>query len=340
MVLLTERLIAAPRLSADPLAADRTFVIRRLQESELFREYRQAFEVTTGLPLVLREAGSFRPPLEGSRLVNPFCAQMTQAGPTCAACLRLQARVETEAVAGPKTIVCQAGLAESAVPVRVGTVVLGYLQTGQVFLRSPTQAGFAGVLKEIPGGVTKAGARAWTEAYFQTRVIARKNYGMIIRLLAVFAEHLSAVSNQLMVGRTPADSPLLTKIRAFIAAHQSEPLSLHDAARSVNISPFYFCKLFKAATGLTFTVYLARVRVETAKAMLLDANRRVSEVAFAAGFQSLSQFNRVFRRITGEAPTRHRDRQQARLGPKRAGSGLPEDFCLRANEARMVAQCG
>ena len=57
-----------PALATVPLADhDRMVVIRQMQRSTLFREYQQAFEATIGLPLVLREAGSFRAPLEGSR---------------------------------------------------------------------------------------------------------------------------------------------------------------------------------------------------------------------------------------------------------------------------------
>ena len=74
------------------------------------------------------------------------------------------------------------------------------------------------------------------------------------------------------------------------------------------MSAFYFCKMFKKATGLTFTDYLARVRVEKVKNLLLNPHKRISEAAFEAGFQSLSQFNRVFRRIAGEAPTVYRER--------------------------------
>jgi AraC-like DNA-binding protein len=49
------------------------------------------------------------------------------------------------------------------------------------------------------------------------------------------------------------------------------------------------------------------VRVETVKQLLLNPHKRVSEAAYEAGFQSLSQFNRVFRRIVGEAPSDYRD---------------------------------
>ena len=61
--------------------------------------------------------------------------------------------------------------------------------------------------------------------------------------------------------------------------------------------------MFKQATGLTFTDYVARVRVEKIKNLLLNPHKRISEAAYEAGFQSLSQFNRVFRRVTGLAPT-------------------------------------
>ena len=74
----------------------------------------------------------------------------------------------------------------------------------------------------------------------------------------------------------------------------------------MNTSTFYFCKLFKRTTGLTFTDYLARVRIEKAKRLLLDQNRRVSEVAYEVGFQSLTHFNRVFKKLADRSPTSYR----------------------------------
>jgi YesN/AraC family two-component response regulator len=66
--------------------------------------------------------------------------------------------------------------------------------------------------------------------------------------------------------------------------------------------------MFKKATGLTFTDYLGRVRVERAKGLLLDPNRRISEVAYEVGFGSLTHFNRIFRKLVGESPTDYRER--------------------------------
>ena len=115
-----------------------------------------------------------------------------------------------------------------------------------------------------------------------------------------------------MIGQTLADTPFIKRLRAYIGENHAEPIGLRETARLMHISPFHLCKVFKGAIGLTFTDYLARVRTEAVKDMLLDDELRISEAAFAAGFQSLSQFNRVFQRITGESPRVYRDRLHGR----------------------------
>jgi AraC-like DNA-binding protein len=84
-------------------------------------------------------------------------------------------------------------------------------------------------------------------------------------------------------------------------------LSLGQVAKAVNTSTFYFCKMFKKATGLNFTDYVSRLRIEKAKNLLLNRNLRVSEIAYEVGFQSLTHFNRVFKRIMGQSPTEYRE---------------------------------
>ena len=103
-------------------------------------------------------------------------------------------------------------------------------------------------------------------------------------------------------------APAISRARSYIADHHAEKMTLTGIARAVNMSAFYFCKSFRKATGLTFTHYVARVRVEKVKDLLLNPNKRVSEAAYEAGFQSLSQFNRVFRLVAGEPPSAYREK--------------------------------
>jgi AraC-like DNA-binding protein/ligand-binding sensor protein len=296
----------APLAAATP-DANAAKVVSHLQRSPIYRDYHQAFEAATGLPLALRPAGSFQAPLHGSKQVNPFCALMAGTNKSCAACLQLQQRVEEGAATGAKTLQCFAGLSESAVPVRVGQNVLGYLQTGQVLLQAPTERRFNGIKQQLLAWNPSADLRRLKAAYFATRVLARRQYESVVNLLAVFAQHLSAISNQVMVQEAAVELPVVAKARAYIIEHHNEALHLQDVARAVNMSEFYFCKVFKKATGLTYTEYLARHRIERVKEMLLNPHMRVSEAAYAAGFQSLSQFNRIFRRIVGESPSTYRD---------------------------------
>jgi AraC-like DNA-binding protein len=65
--------------------------------------------------------------------------------------------------------------------------------------------------------------------------------------------------------------------------------------------------MFKKFTGLNFTEYLSRVRIENSRNLLLNPNLRISEIAYEAGFQSLTHFNRVFKRIVGQSPTGFRN---------------------------------
>ena len=292
---------------ADNAQQSRT-IVARLKRSQVFRDYEKAFRETTGLPINLRPIEAFDLPHHGDPKESPFCALMAQSNHSCAACLQLQKRVEEEARLEPKTLNCFAGLCDSAVPVRVGDNLIAFLQTGQILLHTPAKADFTRATLQLVEWGTEADLKRLEEAYFQTRVVTRKQYESILRLLTIFAQHLSTLSNQLMVEKAAEELPAVTKARAYIADRHAEELSLTEVANSVNMSAFYFCKTFKKATGMTFTDYLARVRVEKVKNILLNPHKRVSEAAYEAGFQSLSQFNRVFRRIAGEAPSTYRQR--------------------------------
>jgi AraC-like DNA-binding protein len=100
---------------------------------------------------------------------------------------------------------------------------------------------------------------------------------------------------------------VLQRVKTYINDHLDEEVSLDELARHIGSSKFYICKLFRRSMGITFTEYRARRRVERAKALLLEQNRRVSEVAYDAGFQSLTHFNRIFRRFVGTSPSDFRE---------------------------------
>jgi YesN/AraC family two-component response regulator len=231
---------------------------------------------------------------------------MAERSRTCAACLQVQQQLAEAAQCGPATVTCQFGLCDSAVPVRTGEKTIGYLQTGQLFRRKPSEAQFARAAKLADEGGVSVSREEMHEAYFQTPVLSQKHHEAAVNLLHIFADHLSLVSNQIMVQNTNAEPPMITRAKQFIQEHHTEDLSLGMVSRAVNTSTFYFCKMFKKATGINFTDYLSRIRIEKAKNLLLNPNLRISEVAYQVGFQSLTHFNRIFKKLAGQSPTQYR----------------------------------
>jgi AraC-like DNA-binding protein/ligand-binding sensor protein len=301
-----------------------TNVIERLNRSEIYGEYQKAFGEATELPLTLRPLETWQLAHRQQVHENPFCAIMAQANRTCAACLEIQHRAVEGAKNGPETVTCFAGLCDTAVPIKLGEKTIGFLQTGQVAVEeAPSEAQFSRITRQIVEWGSQTDLKQIKEAYFNSKVLSRSQYAGVVRLLVIFGKHLSLVANQIALREADSESPLVRRARAYIAGHLEDPVSLDEIAKAMHVSTFYFCKMFKKATGLTFTDYLGRVRVEKAKSLLLNPHLRVSEIAYMVGFQSLTHFNRVFRHLTGESPSHFRDkgslRERASANPARLG---------------------
>ncbi len=298
-----------------PSATERSkALVAQLRKSQLYQDYENAFCATTGLPLALRAVESFDLPHHGHTNENPFCALMAKTNHSCSACLQMQRRVEEQAQIEPKTLKCFAGLCDSSIPIRVGEDLVAFLQTGQILLHQPSTEEFHNTTRQLLKWGTEIDVKRLEEAYFQTRVLSRTQYEAVLRLLSIFAKHLATVSNQLMVAKENEEPPAVSRARVIIAERAGDQVSLREVAKAVNMSAYYFCKVFHKATGMTFTTYVARVRVERVKSLLMNPHKRVSEAAFEAGFQSLSQFNRIFRKVEGEAPSDYRDRLHGGVG--------------------------
>ena len=291
---------------------DQKQLIEVLLSSTLYQDYQRAFSEATGLPVVLRSVESWQLPFHGGRKENEFCALIAEKSRSSASCLQVQQHLAEKARGEVSSVTCPFGLCDTAVPVQVGDRRIGFLQTGQVFRRRPTEKQFARVLALARSWGLEVEEARLREAYFRGRVLEGRQYEYVVKLLGIFAQHLSLVSNQIVVQQRSKEPPVIARAKEYITAHQAEDLTLTEVARAVNTSTFYFCKMFKKVTGLNFTDYVSRIRIEKARGLLLNRNLRISEIAFEVGFQSLTHFNRVFKKILGVSPTRYRARLPGR----------------------------
>lgn len=273
----------------------------------MYQDYARAFTRGTGLPLRLHAPELMRVLEFDRKDENPFCALMAKTNRSCAACYGLQQKLEAEAQLEPKTLKCFAGLCETAVPVRVGDKLIAFLQTGQILLHRPNRTEFNKVAQTLLSYGAEVDLKRLEEAYFNTRVLSRPQYEALIRLLAIFAEHLGECAAALALEAHPEEPSAIARARTFIAEHAQDDLSLAAVAQAVNMSASYFSEKFKEITGINFVAYVARTRIEKARNLLHNSNLRISEIAFEAGFQSLSQFNRDFKRVTGKTPGKYRE---------------------------------
>lgn len=277
--------------------------------------YEAAFRKATGVALKVVPPGEPTVRLSFGKGENPLCTLLTGTTSGCEACLDTQRRAQR--AAGKKgashQISCFAGLTDVAVPVYCGGRQVATLMSGQVFRRDPTERDFKMVVNMINTGRSSDWEKKARKAYFETPVVTAERFEAIIQLLNVFARYLADYASRQALASSTEEPTAVASAKQFVQAHVEEPFTPADVVRHVNVSRFYFCKLFKKATRMTFTEYVARVRVEKAKSLLVDPSLRISEIVYAAGFGSIPQFNSVFKRVVGMPPTEYRETLRSQL---------------------------
>lgn len=99
-------------------------------------------------------------------------------------------------------------------------------------------------------------------------------------------------------------------VAGYIHAHYPNPLSLEMLADTHDISPSYLSHRFKYVTGFSITDYIQMTRVRNVQALLINTNLPITEIPDLCGFNSFSQFNRVFRKHIGTSPSLYRKRHR------------------------------
>ena len=102
-------------------------------------------------------------------------------------------------------------------------------------------------------------------------------------------------------------SPLIIKACTIINENLSSEISLEEISKRVEISPFYFSKLFKEETGENFIEYITMARMQCAKELLRDQSRSIKEISADAGYADPNYFSKLFKKVVGMTPTEYRE---------------------------------
>jgi AraC-like DNA-binding protein len=122
---------------------------------------------------------------------------------------------------------------------------------------------------------------------------------------------------------TTTSYPDIQKAVLEILSRFQEDISLMDMVAMTHLSRATFCREFKNYTDRTFVRFLNEVRINWVRQQLLRTDDPVSDIAFAAGFDNLSHFNRVFRRLMGTSPRDFRNRFSVAPNSNAGGTIIP-----------------
>lgn len=186
---------------------------------------------------------------------------------------------------------------------------------GNLFGQAPEFAAIARLFELARAGISFHGDTKRLVGDQLESLPNRPPFERLMALLTIFQQlatsqeatslHGKPVTNTYNLG----EQQRLKRLYQFIEDNYQRKFELAEVAALTNLTPAAFCRYVKRMTRLTFTRFLNQYRINQAqKLLLLDYN--VTEACFSSGFESLSYFNKIFRRVTGENPLQFKKRHR------------------------------
>ena len=130
----------------------------------------------------------------------------------------------------------------------------------------------------------------------------------ILHELSKFDDAYELASSTFAKVEVSSESRRVLKVKEFINTHMNDELRLEQLANLVGMAPTAFSRFFKLRTGKNLSEYIVDIRLGQAARLLVDTADSVSEICWNCGFNTLSNFNRLFRKRKGCSPTEFREK--------------------------------
>lgn len=130
----------------------------------------------------------------------------------------------------------------------------------------------------------------------------------ILEMLSVSKETQLLANSGFVQQSAVSANDRLAKVHQYIMENFKKDISLVDAAKVANMSVPSFCRFFKACTRKGFSTFLNEVRIGYARKLLLEDRYNISQNCYESGFKNMSNFNRQFKKYTGESPSHYKQR--------------------------------
>ena len=186
---------------------------------------------------------------------------------------------------------------------------------GEHFWKVPEFAAITRLFAQARTGISFQGATKQDVGQRLETLPTLPPFERMMALLGIFQRLATSDDVTLLHGKPVStgynlnEQQRLRRVYQFVDEHYPRKIDLAEVSDVVSLTTAAFCRYFKRMTHLTFTQFLNQYRVNQARTLLL-LDQTVTETADACGFESLSYFNKVFRRITGENPLQFKKRHR------------------------------
>lgn len=123
-----------------------------------------------------------------------------------------------------------------------------------------------------------------------------------------FTDKIVSACRNVVSKREERSGDIIRNAKKYIEDHYDKDISLDDVSRVVNISPYYFSKVFKEESGLNFIEYLTNIRIDKAKELLETTNLSIKEICVSCGYTDPNYFSRSFKKNVGVTPTEYKEK--------------------------------
>ncbi|MGE9267864.1 MAG: helix-turn-helix domain-containing protein [Verrucomicrobiales bacterium] len=275
--------------------------------SDLFSLYRSSFEQITGHTVSLVHPDTLKTPGEElHRCLNSYCLIIRQTSGCSKRCLQRNIKRLTEHSRKTITDHCEAGLTSSIIAIKKGSRTFAYLRTGQIRMSNTTvkKGELAELLHMLPEDTIAEIQRKFDQ--LPTHNLLEYRNQLVI--LSAFALQLG----DLAARQLTHEPQLVLRSKKFITQHLQDRIQIDEIARHTGVTPAHLAKQFKTHTGMTLVEYINFTRIKLAqKTLLASPGRKIIDIAYDCGFQSLSQFNRTFQRFASLSPSAYRKNAQS-----------------------------
>jgi len=241
------------------------------------------------------------------RYANSFCEYIYRNNKVRERCRRSDINALEEAMKTGKPYVykCFAGFTEIAIPILIDGNIKLVLFTGQFLPVTPNKSSLH-LIQQIS---EKYGMdpEILYDKYCSSMIIPEEKQEELVKLLSIFCNYIAKLGNEILLLQRKEESDIVGRVKEYVLKNfMNENICMKNIVDYIHLSPSHVSRMFHKQTGVTLTRFINDVRIEEARKLLISTKMTVSEVCYAVGYKSLSNFTKMFKKNTELSPKNFR----------------------------------